>query len=506
MLSNVKGMRAHLLALVLAASMLLWAATIWLLIGRVELAADWNGWRQADTQTIALNLLDPRSSLFFPRIAWGGAGPAYVEAEFQLYPQIVAALFQVFGTAEWPGRLISTLATLATGWMLWIHLSPRHSTVAALGGVATFFGIRTVVHLASVVMPDAMALFFFVTAWTFFTRYTESSRTRDLVIYAITGTLAMLIKPSTALLGVASLVFLLLKGWSALKERRIWVAWCLMLGTFGAYYVHAHAVYAEYGNTFGILTGQDSKVPKLHHLLLPSLHLHVLGNTVRWGVGYVAVVAAVVLLLRRRLTREHIALGIAVQALALVAFRVVAQETGNYYFAPATVLGASLVAALFEEVLAMGKTWRRPVAMTAVGSLLALQLAISLKHRQWDSHFSEPSTERVLHVAEVLSGMAQANDLVVMRSQSAAFNAFWGVVINYHDPRGFYLSKTHGWVVSADDRDLVKLGDAVAQGARYFADPVPEGNPTVDGWLRQHASLVWTDDKIGRIWRFSDEK
>ena len=33
---------------------------------------DWLGWRQADTQTIASNFMQPGSNIFYPQINWGG--------------------------------------------------------------------------------------------------------------------------------------------------------------------------------------------------------------------------------------------------------------------------------------------------------------------------------------------------------------------------------------------------------------------------------------------------
>src|SRR4051794_592913 len=47
-------------------------------------------WRQSDTATIARNFATNGMHLFFPQINWGGAGPGYVEAEFQLMPWLTA--------------------------------------------------------------------------------------------------------------------------------------------------------------------------------------------------------------------------------------------------------------------------------------------------------------------------------------------------------------------------------------------------------------------------------
>src|SRR6266496_3051917 len=51
-------------------------------------------WRQADTASIAHNFIKS-GNILYPQINWGGNGPGYVEAEFQLMPFIVSILYRV---------------------------------------------------------------------------------------------------------------------------------------------------------------------------------------------------------------------------------------------------------------------------------------------------------------------------------------------------------------------------------------------------------------------------
>src|SRR5688572_15459334 len=91
-------------ALFVALALLAWAGFAWAILRPGEIVTDWNSWRQADTQTIALNFARHSSSILLPQIQWGGDGPGYVEAEFQVYTKIVAVLMTVFGEAEWIGQ------------------------------------------------------------------------------------------------------------------------------------------------------------------------------------------------------------------------------------------------------------------------------------------------------------------------------------------------------------------------------------------------------------------
>src|SRR6185436_15827296 len=84
-----------------------WVLVGWVYLRPANVAADRTGWRQADTQTIAVNLTEPGASILFPRIAWGGDGPGYVETELQVYPAAIAILMRAFRPSEWARQLLS---------------------------------------------------------------------------------------------------------------------------------------------------------------------------------------------------------------------------------------------------------------------------------------------------------------------------------------------------------------------------------------------------------------
>ena len=82
-------------------------------------------WRQADTASIAHNFVAHGMRILMPQINWGGAGPGYVEAEFQLFPFVTAVLHQVFGEHVWLGQALSL--SLSVGTMcLFSNLAHRH--------------------------------------------------------------------------------------------------------------------------------------------------------------------------------------------------------------------------------------------------------------------------------------------------------------------------------------------------------------------------------------------
>jgi hypothetical protein len=476
-----------------------WSILLWTMLRPPELVSDWNGWRQADTQTIALNFTRPGAQLLFPQISWGGDGPGYVETELQLYTKIVALTMGVFGQGEWPGQLVSLLATLATAWVVFVHLGRSHTPLAAALGVLAFLSTRTSVHLATVVMPDSLALLAYAAAWSFFVAYCRNDRTRDLVLFGVIGSLAMLTKPTTAHLGVSAFLYMTFIGRFPLKNYRVMLTWGAMVAALALYLWHAHGLYADYGNTFGLLAGEDSKTPRLRHLLMPSVYLGALKNVLGWGVGYAAALAFLFLALRRKINAEHYALAAGNVLITLVALRYMSQDAGNYYFAPMGILAAIGVAAATDDFLTFSRK-AMFAGLAVLSVLLCVQGYRNIKLRHTYANFFDPEVASVIDTGRELRRLTRPNDLVVVRSPNEAYDVFWESGRNYHEPRIFYISHTRGWTFGREQAGTTLLAEARRKGARYLADPLSEANPELDAWLTREAKLVWSQPQGGRIW------
>jgi hypothetical protein len=493
--------RALLACSFLAAILLVaWCGYLWASSRPAAIASDWHGWRQTDTQTIALNFTKPGSNILWPQINWGGDGPGYVETELQLFPKLISLLLRVFGPVEWAGQLISLLAIAAAAAMAFFHVSERYGGVAALFGFGAFLAARTSPHLATVVMPDALALLAYVTAWTFFCRYVRAGGTNDLIAYGIAGTLAMLTKPTTAHLGISSFLLLALAARPRLREVRVWITWTVMVGVFGAYLLHAHQLYAAYGNTFGLLVGEDSKTPKLRYLLMPGLFITAARFVINWGLGPIAALVLVVQALRRRLDAEHVALLTGNAIIVVVALRYMSDFAGTYYSAPASLLAASVIGALAQELTTLRL---RHALSGALAVLILLQGARNVNLRQYNvwSFATDPMVSRIVRTGNEIDRLTDPGDLVVVRSPNTAYDTFWQQAANYHDPRIFYLSGTRGWTIGREEEDPSRIANAVSRGARYFADPIGDRAAALNAWLKDHSELVWSTPGGAQIWK-----
>jgi hypothetical protein len=153
--SNVRPSKSALLRIFVGIFLFFFACFLWFFLRPDSV----RGWRESDTQTIALHLAEAGSSILRPRIDWGGAGEGFVEAEFQLYTWLVAALLRPFGDVSWAGQLVSLISTLAAGVCVFLSLARSHRAVATALGVLAFFSSRAVLVSATSVQPEALCLF-----------------------------------------------------------------------------------------------------------------------------------------------------------------------------------------------------------------------------------------------------------------------------------------------------------------------------------------------------------
>ena len=467
----------------------IWALLMYRYLRPGEAVTDWQGWRQADTQTIALNMTQPGSSLFYPRVAWGGDGPGYVETELQLYAWLTALLMRAFGPGEWAGQAVSLGSALAAAIALWFHLDRRYGVVAAVFGLLSFLSARAFVQVATVIQPDALSLCGYTIAWAAFVHYRDSGRRRSLVVFTVAGALAMLVKPTAAHLGISTVCLLLVTRRDLLSRKGPWVAWGVILAALAIYLFHARGLYQTYGNTFGILSGGhegSEKVPGLAQLMSPTLYFKAMKYGVVWGTGVVGALALILIFLQGWGKGSHFALLVGNFAMTITALRYTSEPCGTHYFAPAAVLGAESVAGLACVMF----TWKQfpRVKWGALAVMAGLQLAWSVKVRPLLG-LRDAQAQEVAATGRELAELASPGDLVVVRA--ALF-----------DPRIFYVAHVRGWVLSNQHDAPESLAAFTKLGARYFVDPEP-GSTSVQlsAWLLKNAQPIAVPS--GKIWRLT---
>jgi len=464
-----------------------------------QIVDDLGGWRGADTQTIARYFWRDGIDVLFPRIAWGGNGPGYVESELQLVPALIALVMHLVGYAEWPGQLLSMLSMVLAYLVLFGNLRRRFGPWPALFAVTLLLSAKGTVNISTSVQPDPLAFLFFVVAWDAFSRHVEAPSHRTLVVACAATTIAGLVKPTMLALGVAQFVLVWLSARALFKRPALWLTWATTVLVVGAYLYHARNLYLTYGNTFGILSGGDAKTPHLRHLIDPRLWQEALKNNVILGTGFPAVLAGLWLALRRRIHAIEWSLLAGNLAMIVVAFRYACNYYwGAHYHLVAIPLAAHVLAHAFDDLAQRFAPQRRGWAW--IGGTVAVLSSLQYARAVYRIRTQPAEPEALL--GRRLASTASPGDLIVVRARSFSYDEEWNTANNFQDPRLFYLSDTRGWVVANDQPESNSVQQYARLGAKYYVEPFDKWHsyPKVAEWLRSHARLAM-DSHEGSIWK-----
>jgi len=276
----------------------------------------------------------------------------------------------------------------------------------------------------------------------------------------------------------------------------LWLVWGLMVGALALHLWHARNVYLEYGNTFGVLSGGDSKLPRVQHLLQPGIYLAATRKFVLWGTGHVGALAIVIALALKREQRLLAALLAGNVLWTLLTLRYSSGQAGNHYHLLAA-LTAAHAAALVAQRAAENK--RTKLWLAGFGLICACGLARAV--RSYDSTHIDPWNAPAIAVGKALREVAQRDDLVVIRSVESNYDPFWRTPNNFQDPRVFYYSRTRGWPLSVDDFDPRSLATPAANGARFYVETASRAPaPSFDAWLAANATEVRRTAQGGRVY------
>lgn len=489
-----RAIRALPIALVV-----LWA-TIQLFMFPAEIALDWMGWRQADTQTIAENFLHGDSRILYPAVNWGGDGPGYVEAEFQLYTYVIFLLMKVFGVSAAIGQSISLLSVSAAILVLFYFVQSRLGLLPAFAALGSLLAARPLVFVSTTVQPDAFSFLFYVVAFVTFAQYLDRRDRRMLAAAGLSMAISVLTKPTMLHLGIFQFLVVSMVRPRLLKRPELWSMWGFVLGVLAVYYWHGAELYAQYGNTFGVGLAGDSKFPTIAALLRPDHYVDLVRNSLRWGIGPLGAVALLALVVLRKLDAMSVALGIANFALLLVAFRYTTNESlGPHYHLPTVVLGAWLFARFVQWANARSGWWPRAgvIACFVVLPLLWF-VAVDMRYGYRPSY---PDQFRAHAAGEKLGEMTSPGDLICVLSGSGATAGMSGSVNNYEDPIVFHVAKRKGWVLPRDVRSAEEIERAFDSGARYYVETKDRVAPSeFDDWVQENMELVVEREGVYRIY------
>jgi hypothetical protein len=450
-------------------------------------------WRQAETQSMALNLAQREFNPLYPQINWGGDGPGYVEAELPLYQTLMAPLLAWTQGAEWPGQILSLVCAALCASVLFTLLERRFGPGAALFGALYSLTSTLGVQLSIAVMPDMLGGLLYLVALERFLSYVEAPSLRSSLTSSVALALAACIKPHALHLGIAEFLIVVLSRRELLRAPALWIGWGLTVSAVSAHLLHGVQIHAVYGNSFGVVSGADSKFPALSDLISVE-HLYNLTQvSLHWGVGFVPLALGVWTLLRGKWTAVEWSLAIANVIALFVSLRYsILPWAGAQYHLYAMFFGAMLVAQAAADLI--HAVWHvprvRPALYGAAAASLVVSYAYSVHVQRALEKVAVPAP--IVEISKSLLPLVEAGDLVVMQSDEDAWDSHWNRSDNYQDPRGFYVTHTRGWVLPRDQARPEDLARFSARGARYY---VVAGQPPTGlrDWLDSHARVEHQD-------------
>jgi Dolichyl-phosphate-mannose-protein mannosyltransferase len=472
------------------AALLGYALVIWWLFGDQPIGGSW---READTQSMARNLVHDGFDLLHPRVDWRGATDGRVEAEFPLYQALVGVALQCFGDVEWPGRLLSLLSLLATASALFaLAARPCGAWPAALG-VAAFLSGPQAALLGTRVIPDGLSTALAMSGLALLVSYLRTDRPRLLLWATLLTTLGLLSKP-TAVVIVLMQVALVLAG-PQRRRAAVWLAFATMAAALAAWTLHARANGLATGLTFGVTFG-DTKLPDVDHLLRPGLYASLARTTAGHGLGWFGIAAGLALLLQRRPRAVDFVVLTAVTAGLLVSLRYSHSEhAGAHYHVFAALAGGWLVARVLPAAPA---PWLVVVMAVALLAQAVTSLHGELEWRQRNDRGADLAT------GAALRELTGERDLVVIRGPKPGFDALWRRPNNFEEPVLLYQSRRKGWVLPVDGVEPEMLRRLSAQGARWYVETAPEASPALQQWLDDHCEQIPIHGRA-RLFRMAPE-
>jgi len=179
-------------------------------------------WRQPDTHSMIINLIEDGFNIFRPQLNYDGPKPNYAELEFPVYAFLSAVLFLVIGESFVIPRLISLIFFALSAYYLYLLMKRYFSFVISALTMAIYCLLPISLFYSRAIIPDPSMMFFFIAGYYYFVKWFETGR--GLFVSAVLISLGILTKPPVAFIGLAILILCIRKfGPSFIKEKRLWL-------------------------------------------------------------------------------------------------------------------------------------------------------------------------------------------------------------------------------------------------------------------------------------------
>jgi hypothetical protein len=226
-------------------------------------------------------------------------------------------------------------------------------------------------------------------------------------------------------------------------------------------------LYLEYGNTFGILSGGDTKFGGLTYWLNPDFYLSTFKLEVVWVFGGIGVLLFALGFFGGR-RRERVSLVWIGYGVILLYYLIVARYAGvgwgvhyHLYAVPFAALGASIGLSWLLE-----KT-NKVAGRLIIGIVLIAVVASTVRvYHQMLGEDGNWAGNRLVACAEAVASIVPDDAFIIVGSSSPDNDN--GNPNNFQDPTIFFYAKRYGWSLPSNKYTPEAIEQYRAQGAQYF--------------------------------------
>jgi len=442
-----------------------------------------DSWREPDVAGMARNFYEEDMNLFLPRIDWRGDGPGYTEAEFPLYPWLVACLYHAVGYHEELLRVVSFVLLMAATGIFFRLAHERLPATGALVACMAFAANPLAARLATSIQPEPLMFLGYVSAVYFFLRWCDRGGRRDYWPAIVATAIAILGKLPAIHIGIlfAALCFQHF-GLSCLKRKDVWLFAGLAVGVPAVWYVWSHTLWLRYGNSLGMSNeaylriGSGNFLQTLSETLPGNAQTELHWIWMRGGLVLAGI--ALPFALARREQRWMAWWAVALAAFYVVAGRTTSEGWACHYHIVSVPLaallagfGTSLIP--WHDLASLRKNWternRERLVMPAVASVCGWIIVTALFYEsgralKWDMH--PHGYQQLYDCARQFQPLVQPGCLMIC--SGAGGTDQFGLKRAYNVPYFFFWTKTKGFSLTDEDQTLDKIEALRQRGARYY--------------------------------------
>ncbi len=422
------------------------------------------GWRQCYTASIARNFYYNGMNIFYPQVLSSGTTEGYVGGtEFNLYPFIVAILYQLFGLHEYLGRLVSIIAFCGGAFFLYKLTRKYAGNTSGLITLLFYTFNPYIFFYSRSFQPESTMLFFSITMLYFFSEWIDKEGWWRFALMTLCATLAFLTKLPTICLGLP-LLYLCLKKYKLnfITQWKLWLFAALSLIITFLWYNHSKYVESIDGIALNPLSFKYYLKYSVYFLSNLSFYKKVFFAEVFVKdliyVGSVFFVLGIIFTLKKKEFRY-----IHYWLLAIIIYFFLAAkevEWHTYYtipiIAPASILIGYAINNSLKLINAYKLTGTKRFVLQALFVIMTASLPL-IGYHKITSRYKAERLEKdypVQIAGKIVDETAHENDLII--------GCIWG------GPELLYYCNRRGWTMNSNGCSIGGIENLRRKGADYF--------------------------------------